>query len=156
MKVDLVLADTQDLHVCESNDTKGLVDLKGVDVVLAHACVLQSLGHGKSRCSGELGGVLSSVTPSEDLCNGLQVELLELGLGDENDGGSAIGEGRGVGCGDGAVSGLEDGLERAGLGLVELWGLNQRDAEGLQSWGCSRSLARHPCRRQCLACPCHR
>jgi hypothetical protein len=66
---------------------------------------------------------VSSLTPTKNLSNGLQAELLELGLRDENDGGGAVGKGRGVGSGDSAILGLERGSESLCLCLVEVLGL---------------------------------
>lgn len=81
--------------------------------------MLQSLGHGKSGCGGELRRVLLSITPAEDLANGLQVVFLDCSLGGEDKGSSTVGEGRGVGRGNGSLL-LEGGADSACLGLVEL------------------------------------
>jgi hypothetical protein len=91
--------------------------------------VLQSLGHGERRGSGELGGVLLSVTPAEDLSNGLEAVLLDSLLRGKYESSSAIGEGRGVGSGDGSVSRLEGRLQCAGLGLVELRVMGKKSAD---------------------------
>jgi hypothetical protein len=81
--------------------------------------VLQRLGHGQSRGSGELGGVLLSIAPTKDLADGLQAVLLDSLLGSEDKGSSSVRERRGVGSGNGTVL-LERGTKCAGLGLVEL------------------------------------
>lgn len=120
VNVDLVLAQVEELHVGERNDGESLVDLESVDSALLDTGVLQSLGDGEGRGGGELGGVLSGVSPSEDLADGLEVVLLESGLGDEDKGGSAVGKRGGVGGGDGSLLGLEAGPQSAGLALVEL------------------------------------
>lgn len=122
VKVDLVLAQAQDLHVGKCDNAESLVDLICVNVILVHASVLQGLWHGKCGCSGELGRVVCGITPAEDLGDGLQVELLQLGFRDKNDGSTAIRQRRSVGGSDGTILGLECGLKRAGLGLVELCG----------------------------------
>lgn len=54
VKVDLVLADAEKLHVGKSDNTESLVDLESVNVLLLDTGVLESLGHGKSGSSGEL------------------------------------------------------------------------------------------------------
>jgi hypothetical protein len=92
VKVDLVFADAQDLHVRQGNDTEGFVDLESINGGELDLGVLQSLGHGQSGGSGELGGVLLSVTPAKDLANGLQSVLLDSFFRGENKGGSTIGE----------------------------------------------------------------
>lgn len=78
VKVDLVLAKVQDLHVCKSYNTEGLVDLEGVDRALLNTGVLESFGDGQSRGSGELGRVLSSIAPTKDLSDRLQAQLLQF------------------------------------------------------------------------------
>lgn len=92
VQVDLVFWDTKDLHVGERNDTEGLVDLEGIDSRELYLGVLQSLGHGERRGGGELGGVLLSVTPAEDLSNGLEAVLLDSLFRGKNKSSSAIGE----------------------------------------------------------------
>ena len=86
--------------------------------------MLESLGDGKGGCGGELGGVLCSIAPTENLSNGLQVVLLESGFGDEDKGSSAVRQRRGISRSDGAILGLERGAESAGLGFVELEGMS--------------------------------
>lgn len=122
VQVDLVLVDVEELHVGEGDNGEGLVDLVGVDLLLGHASVLESLRDGESGCGGELGGCVGSITPAENLSDGLKVVLLDVVLAGEDEGGSAVGERRGVGSSDGAVL-LEDGTESLGLGLVEVAGL---------------------------------
>lgn len=119
VEVDLVLLDTEDLHVGQRNNAESLIDLESVNLGDVNLGVLEGLGHGKGGGSGELGGVLLSVTPAKDLANGLEAVLLDSLLRSENKGSGAIREGRGVGGGDGTVL-LEGGAECAGLGLVEL------------------------------------
>lgn len=127
VEVDFVLIDAEQLHVGESDNTESLVDLESVDLLLFDTGVLQSLGYGEGRRSGELGGVVRSLAPAQDLSNGLEVELLELGLGDKDNSGSTIRQRGGVGGSDSAVLGLEDGLQGLGLGLVELGELAIRE-----------------------------
>jgi hypothetical protein len=119
VEVDLVLLDVQNLHVGKRDDTESLVDLKSINGGQLDLGVLQSLGHRESRCRGELGRILLSITPPKDLANRLQVVLLDGSLGREDKGGSAVGERRGVGRGDGSIL-LEGRANRASLGLVEL------------------------------------
>lgn len=119
MDVDLLLVQAEDFHVCESDDTEGFIDFKSVNIVLVDTGVLHGLWHGKSGCGGELGGIVGCFTPAKDLCNRLEVELLELGFGYKDNSGSAVGERGGVGGSDGTVL-LEDCAESASLGLVEL------------------------------------
>jgi hypothetical protein len=138
MKVYLCLVNAKNLHVCECDDTEGLVDLKRVDCALLNSGVLQSLGHGKSWRSGELGGVLCGIAPSNDLANRLEVVLLQRGFRDEYEGGGAIREGRCVRCGDGTILRLEGRAEGAGLGFVEL--TNVSTASVLHAWDYDRHL----------------
>ena len=123
VEVDLILADSEKLHVGKSDNTESLVDLESINILLLDTGVLESLRHGERGSGGELGRLVSSLTPTQDLSNGLQAELLELGLGNENDGSSTVGERRGVGSGNSAILGLERGSESLGLGLVEVLGL---------------------------------
>ena len=120
MQVNLLLAQVEQLHIRKRDNAKGLVDLESVHSALLDASMLEGLGDSEGRCGSELGGVLSGVAPAKNLGDGLQVVLLEGGFGDEDEGGAAVGEGRGVGGGDGAVFGLEGGAKGAGFGLVEL------------------------------------
>lgn len=92
VKVDLVLLDAENLHVGQSNNAESLVDLESIDRGDVNLGVLQSLGHGQGRGGGELGGVLLSITPAENLANGLETVLLDSLLGSENKGSSAIGK----------------------------------------------------------------
>lgn len=119
MDVDLLLVQAEDLHVCESDNTEGFIDFKSVNIVLVDTSVLHGLWHGKSGGGGKLGGIVGCFTPAKDLCNRLEVELLELGFGYKDNSGSAVGERGGVGGSDGTVL-LEDCAESASLGLVEL------------------------------------
>ena len=119
MEVDLVFADVEDLHVRKSDDAESLVDLESIDSGQLDLGVLQSLGHSEGGGGGELGGVLLSISPAEDFANGLQVVLLDGGLGGEHEGGGAIGERRSVGGSDSSVL-LESRAHSAGLALVEL------------------------------------
>lgn len=82
--------------------------------------MLQSLGDSQSGGSGELAGLVSGITPAQDLGNGLQAELLDLGLGNQNNGGSTVVKGRRVGGSDSAVAGDEGGLDGAQLIGVKL------------------------------------
>lgn len=122
VEVDLLLADVEELHVGEGDDGEGLVDLVGVDLGLGDAGVLEGLGDGESRGGGELGGRVSGIAPAEDLSDGLEAVLLHVFLAGEDQGGGAVGEGRGVGGSDGAVL-LERRAQGLGLGLVEVAGL---------------------------------
>jgi hypothetical protein len=63
-------------------------------------------------------GVPGRVSPAENLGNGLDAELLELGLRDEHYGGSTVVDGGGVGGRDGTAVGNEDGTDR--LQLVDV------------------------------------
>jgi hypothetical protein len=64
---------------------------------------------------GEFGGVLGGVAPAEDFPDGLEVVLLDGFFRGEDEGGGAVGEGRGVGGGYGAVFRFERGTESAGF-----------------------------------------
>ena len=119
VEVDLVLIDTQDLHVGKRDNAEGLVDLESINGRKLDLGVLQSLGHGESGRGGELGGVLLSITPAKDLANGLQAMLLDGLFGGQNKGGSTIRKRRCVGGGNGTIL-LERRAERASLRLVEL------------------------------------
>ena len=92
VEVDLVFRNAQDLHVGQGNNTKRLVDLKSVDSRQLHVGVLQRLGHGEGGGRGELGGVLLSVTPSENLRNRLEAVLLDSLFRSEDKGSSPIRE----------------------------------------------------------------
>jgi hypothetical protein len=117
--VDLVFADTQNLHVRKRDNTEGLVDLESVNSGLLDLGVLQSLGHSEGGRGGELGRVLLSISPSKNLANRLEVVLLDSSLRRKDESSGAIGEWRGVGRGDGSLL-LEGGADSACLGLVEL------------------------------------
>jgi len=80
VEVDLVLANTEQLHVGERDNTEGLVDLECVDLVLLYTGVLQRFWYGESWCCGELGWIVCSITPTKNLSDWLQTELLQLGL----------------------------------------------------------------------------
>ena len=123
VEVDLVLTDVEQLHVGQCDNGEGLVDLEGVDGALLDTSVLERLGDSKSGGGGELGGVVRSVSPAEDLSDGLQVVLLKGSLGNEDKRGSAVRERRGIRGSDSAILGLERRSESACLGLVELDGL---------------------------------
>lgn len=81
--------------------------------------MLDSLGDGGSGSNGESLGLTLGVSPAENLGNGLQSKLLELGLGDQNNGSGAVVQGSSVGGGDGAVR-LEGRAHSLELGLVEV------------------------------------
>ena len=98
--VDLLGVKAKDLEVGKSDNGESLVDLVVVDVLLGEAGVLDGLGDGEGRSDGEALGLTLSVAPAENLGDGGQVELLELGLGDEDDGGATVVDGGGVGGGD--------------------------------------------------------
>jgi hypothetical protein len=117
--VDLIFADTKNLHVRKRDDTEGLVDLESINSGLLNLGVLQGLGHSEGWCSGEFGRVLLSISPSKNLANWLQVVLLDGSLGRKDESSGAIGERRGVSRGDGSLL-LECGADSACLSLVEL------------------------------------
>ena len=118
--VDLFLRETEELQVGKSHNTEGLVDLEGIDSILGDTGVLESLRDGQSRGSGELAGLLLSVTPAENLGNGLEAKLLDLGLGNQDDSGGAVVQRGGVGGGDSSSTGDEGGLDGTELLGVEL------------------------------------
>jgi hypothetical protein len=117
--VDLVFADTKNLHIRKRDDTEGLVDLESINSGLLHLGVLQSLGHSEGGRGGELGRVLLSISPSKNLANWLQVVFLDGSLRRKDKSCSTIRERRGIGRGDGSLL-LESGADSACLGLVEL------------------------------------
>jgi hypothetical protein len=65
--------------------------------------MLDGLGNGQSGSNGETLGLALSITPTKNLGNRLEVKLLELGLGDKNNGGSTVVDGGSVGSSDTAV-----------------------------------------------------
>lgn len=111
--VDIVTREAENLHVGEGNNGESLVDLVEVDVLFGEASVLNGLGDGKSGSDGESLRFTLSVGPAENLGKGLDSELLDLGLGHEDNSGGAIVDGGGVGSGDGTVrlEGRAHGLE---------------------------------------------
>lgn len=117
--VDLVGVEAENLHVGKSNDRESLVNLVEFDLVRGQAGVLDSFGNGKSRSNSESLRLALGVTPAENSGNRLEVELLELSLGDKDDGGGAIVDGGGVGGGDTTVW-LESRAHGLELGLVEV------------------------------------
>lgn len=118
--VDLILGEAEQLHVGQSDNTEGLVDLEGVNRLLGHASVLQSLGDSQGGGGGELAGLLLGITPAADLSDGLQAKLLDLSLGHQDDGsGTVVQRGR-VRCSHSAGAGDESGLHGAQLLGVEL------------------------------------
>lgn len=121
--VDLFGVEAEDLHVGESNDREGLVDLVVVDVSGGEASVLEGLGDGEGRGGSEALRFLSGVAPAEDLGEGLDAELLDLGLGHEDDGSSAVVDGGGVGSGNGTAIRLESGAHDLELLDVEVLNL---------------------------------
>ena len=64
MKIDFVGRQSQQLHVRKRNDTECLVDLKGINIVLVHARMFQSLGNCQCGGGGEFAGLMCCVTPS--------------------------------------------------------------------------------------------
>lgn len=63
---------------------------------------------------------MGGIAPAQDLGDGLEVELLQLSLGDKDKGSTTVGQGRSVGGSDGTIFGLERWSECAGFRLVEL------------------------------------
>lgn len=120
VNVHLVFGQVEQFQVGESNDTKSFVNLEGVNLVLGDTGLLEGLGDGESGGCGEFAGLLGGVSKAEDLSDGLEVEFFQFGFGDEDDGGSTIVEGGGVGSGDGTGSGNESGLDCSELIRVEL------------------------------------
>lgn len=120
VKVDLVLLDTENLHVGQRDNAESLVDLESVNIGDVYLGMLQSLGHRQGGGGGELGGVLLSITPAKDLANGLEAMLLDSLFRSKNKGSGAVRKGRGVGGGNGTVL-LEGRTQCAGLGLIELY-----------------------------------
>jgi len=101
MGVNLLYWDSEDLLVRQSNDTESLVDLKVVDVLEGNTSVSEGLGDSKRGGSGELDGLVSSLSPAEDLGYRGEIVFLESGGGDEDDGGGTVGERGSIGGGDG-------------------------------------------------------
>ena len=120
VNVHLVFGQVEQFHVGEGNDTESFVDLEGVNLVLSDTGLLEGLGDGESGGCGEFAGLLGGVRKAEDLSDGLEVEFFQFGFGDEDDGGSTVVEGRGVGSGDGTGSGDESGLDCSEFIRVEL------------------------------------
>jgi hypothetical protein len=120
VQVDLILAQSQQLHVRERNNGESLIDLERIDGALLDPCVLERLGNSERGSGGELGWVLSCVAPAKNLSNGLQAVLLNCLFRGENQSSGSIGKGRGIGGGDGTVLGLEGRAESARFGFIEL------------------------------------
>ena len=119
--IHLLSVKTELLDVGEGDDGESLVDLVEVDILLGKTGVLDGLGDGESRSNGESLGLALGITPAEDLGEGLETELLDLGLGGEDNSGSTVVDGGGVGGGDSAV-GLEggaDGLQLVGVEVLD-------------------------------------
>lgn len=110
--VDLLRRKAEDLHVGESDNREGLVDLVEINVLLLDTGMLDGLGNGDSRGSGKALGLVGGITPTKDLGDGLDTKLLKLSLGDKNNGSGTIVDGGGVGSSDGTILGLEDGTGR--------------------------------------------
>lgn len=72
--------------------------------------MLQSLGDSQSGGSGELAGLVGGITPAQDLGNGLQAELLDLGLGDQDNSGGTVVEGEELGAVTVPVPGMKAGF----------------------------------------------
>lgn len=121
VNVDLVLRKAKQLHVGQSDNAEGLVNLESINGLLGHASVLESLGNSQSRGSSELVGGVSGITPAEDLGNRLEAELLDLSLGNQNVGSGTVVQRGGVGGSHGAGAGNESGLHGTQLLGVELY-----------------------------------
>jgi hypothetical protein len=120
--VNLLRLKTEDLHVGEGNGREGLVDLVVLDLLSGQTGVLDGLGNGQSRSNSETLRLTLSITPTKDLGNGLEVELLELGLRNEDNSGGTIVDGGSVGSSDGTVR-LESrahGLELVNVQVLDL------------------------------------
>src|SRR6478752_1987687 len=120
--INLVRVQTKDLHVSESNGGEGLVDLVVLDLVGGQTSVLDGLGNGQSGSDGETLRLTLSITPTKDLGNRLKVELLELSLGDEDNGGGTIVDGSSVRSSDSTIR-LESrahGLELVDIQVLDL------------------------------------
>jgi len=114
MQIDFLLAQTQQFHIRQRHHGKSLIDLERVDVFLLHTRVLQRFRDRQRGRGCEFRRCLRRVAPAEDLSDGFEVVFLERGFGAEDYGCGAVGEGGGVGRGDGAAVGEEgrlDGLE---------------------------------------------
>ena len=53
VEVDFVLAQVQQLHICERDDAEGFVDFEGIDFALFDAGVLERFWYREGRCGGE-------------------------------------------------------------------------------------------------------
>jgi hypothetical protein len=118
--VDLLLGESEKLQIGKGHNTEGLVDLESIDGILSDTGVLKSLGDGQSRGGGELAGLLLSVTPAEDLSNRLETKLLDLGLGNKDNGGGTVVQRRRVRGSDSTSTGDEGRLHGTELLGVEL------------------------------------
>ena len=101
--VDALGVEAEDLNVGQGNNGESLVDLVEVNVLLGQTSVLDGLGDGQGRGSGEALGLMGGIGPANDLGKGLDTELLKLALRDEDNSGSTVVDGRSVGGSDGAV-----------------------------------------------------
>lgn len=118
--IDLLIIQVQELDVGQSNDREGLVDLVVVNVLLCQAGMLESLGDGQCGGNGEALGLPRGISPAQNLSDRLKSELLQLGLGDQDDGSGAIVERRGIGGRDGTAIGNENRAHRLQLLSVEV------------------------------------
>src|SRR5215469_4002372 len=112
MNVDLVWRQTKQLHVCQRNDTEGLVDLERINLILLNAGMLKGFGDRKGRCGSELGRILRSVAPTQDFCNRLEVSLLQHAFRHQHKRRSSIRKRRCISCRHSATIFLEARLQR--------------------------------------------
>lgn len=88
--------------------------------------MLKRLGNRQRRSSRELAGLVCSISPTENLCNRLEVQLFNLGLGNQDNSGSPVVERRGVGGRHSSRARNESGLDASKLIRVELEDKSQK------------------------------
>eukprot|EP00906_Rhabdomonas_costata_P024635 RCo035369 len=120
--IDLVVGNPQLRHAGQGNNCKGLVDLPKVDVRNLEVQLLQNLLAGERGGGGEPLRLVGVDVVASNPGKGLQAQLLELVLRDQDHRCSTIVDTAGIGRRDGAV------LLKGGLELRDLLHLQQARA----------------------------
>ena len=120
--VDLVVGDVESVHGQQGDHCEGLVDLEQVDVLDRPVELLHQLVDGAHRGDGEFAGVLGVGAVAQHARQGLGAEAIRCCLAGQDQRRGAVGDGAGVGRGDGALLG-EGGAQRADLVQLGLEGL---------------------------------
>lgn len=121
--VDCLGVKVQQLDVGQGNNGEGLVDFVELDLIGGQTGVLNGLGNGQRRGGRELLGRVRGISPAKNLGDGLDAQLLQLGLRDEDHSRSTVINGGGIGSGDSTGAGDEDGpgsLEPVDVEVLDL------------------------------------